>query len=111
EVVAQAAFIDRHPVADVSAANYSAWPRNREGEDRHAVSPLTRTIALVAYVPTMGVGALITACQCPTERNWMLSFAEPGPEAGMVTCSMYVPGQTLMRSPGAAASTAAWTVE
>ena len=40
EDVGGAAVIDAHPVADVAAASYSAWPRNREGEDRHAVSPV-----------------------------------------------------------------------
>jgi hypothetical protein len=64
-----------------------------------------RTIAKPPWPATIAGGAFITAFQCETASSWMLSFPD-----GTVTCSRYVPVQTLMRSPGAAAFTADWIV-
>ena len=47
----------------------------------------------------------MTACRAPSEKR-VRSFLP----AGIVTCSMYVPGQTLILSPDEAAVTADWIV-
>src|SRR5436853_1658056 len=68
-------------------------------------APAMWTIMKLPLYGTMTRGALITACHVRTERNCMLFFP-----AGTITCSAYVPGQTLIRSPDCAAVTASLIV-
>src|SRR5713226_8404863 len=65
-------------------------------------APFTRTIA---FGPVMTSGALMMACRSGAENSVKLSLP-----VGIVTCSIYVPAQTLIVSPGIAAFTAAWIV-
>src|SRR4051812_41589451 len=65
-------------------------------------APLTVTID---FGETITGGALITAARSGTE--WSVSPSFP---AGIVTCSTYVPVQTLILAPGGAAVTALWIV-
>src|SRR2546421_10722273 len=57
----------------------------------------------IAFGLNITGGALITAWRSPTEKR-VRSFLP----AGIVTCSWYVPRQTLIIAPGVAASTASW---
>src|SRR3954447_14350870 len=65
-------------------------------------APLTVTIA---FGETITGGALITAARSGTEKS-----VSPSLPAGMLTCSTYVPAQTLIIAPGGAAVTALWIV-
>ena len=59
-------------------------------------------IVTIAFGDVMTGGALITAARSGTEKS-----VSPSLPAGMVTCSVYVPRQTLIMAPGGAAATAA----